>query len=494
MPSYRILSKDDSDAIHWTTLDILEKTGIRIVEGEEILKMLEYKGCKVDFEKETVFFSPSMVEESVRKASKVITRYSPRNPKHDYRLDGRHIYFATDGFCVNTTDLETGEWRPSTGEDVAGIVKVTNALDSYPSVGGMTASFDKPEYIRGLYDVITRLNNTEKPTSVSVGGGNVESLELSRELFSYQLEVAKVVAGGEEALRKRPLLTGGFWGMSPLQFHGLYVEQALKLAELGFPCFAGSMTQAGATAPVTLAGILTVTNAEILGGISIIQLAYPGTQMGTFYIPASFDMKYGQWAAGAPEEALMNAAGVEIARYYGLAVSATGLATSANVPGPQACYEKLMSTILPLLAGPDVIIGAGGLGRSLTASLEELVIDDELCRAMLTSLRGVEINDETLALDVIHTVGPGGHYLAQKHTLDHFMKEQFIPELTDRSGYDEWKKNGEKSLVDRAKKKVKKILKEHSVPPLEKEIQKELHNLIKKAEKELPKKLPTLTV
>jgi len=492
MPSFRILSKDDLDAIHRATLDILKETGIRIVEGEEVLKLLKEKGCTVDFRKETVFFSPSTVEEALKKASKVVTRYSPRNSKYDYKLDGRHIYFSTDGLNVNTADLETGEWRSSTGDDVARIVKVTNVLDSYPSVGGMTASFDKPEYMRGFYDLITRLNNTEKPTGVSVGGGNVESPELSRALFDYQLEVANVVAGGEEALRKRPMLSGGFWGMSPLQFHGLYVKRALKLAGLGFASFVGSMTQAGATAPVTLAGWLAVTNAEVLGGVSIIQLAYPGTQMRIGYEPAAFDMKYGIMAAGAPEESLLNAAAVEVAKYYGFPVSVMGLVTSAKVPGPQACYEKVMSGILPILAGADSIGGAGGLACSLTASLVELVIDDELCKAMLTSIRGVEVNDETLALDVIHKVGPGGHYLAQKHTMNHFMKEQFIPELIDRSGYAEWKKNGEKTLVDRAREKVKKILKEHSVPPLDKDIQKELNNIIKRAEKQLPKRFPGL--
>jgi trimethylamine--corrinoid protein Co-methyltransferase len=149
-----------------------------------------------------------------------------------------------------------------------------------------------------------------------------------------------------------------------------------------------------------------------------------------------------------------------------------------------------MSGILPILAGADMVGGAGGLGCSMTASLEELVIDDELIKAMLTSLHGVEISDETLAIDIIHKVGPGGHYLAQNH----FLKEQFIPELTDRSGYGEWKKAGEKSLVDRAKEKVNKILKEHSVPPLDKDIQKELDSIIKKAEKELPKKFPSLSV
>jgi trimethylamine--corrinoid protein Co-methyltransferase len=492
MPSFRILSKDDLNAIHWATLGILKETGIRIVEGEEVLKLLKEKGCTVDFRKETVFFSPSMVEEALKKASKVVTVYSPRNSKLDYKIDGRHVYFDTDGLNVNTADLETGEWRSSTGDDVAKIVKVTNALDSYPSVGGMTASFDKPEYIRGFHDLITRLNNTEKPTGISVGGGNVESPELSRVLFDYQLEMAEVVAGGEKALSKRPLLRGGFWGMSPLQFHGLYVEQALKLAELGFASFVGSMTQAGATAPVTLAGWLAVTNAEVLGGTSIIQLAYPGTQMSIGYEPAAFDMKYGHMAAGAPEESLLNAAAVEVAKYYGFTASVMGLVTSAKVPGSQACYEKVMSGILPILAGADRVGGAGGLACSMTASLEELVIDDELIKAMLTSLRGVEVNDETLALDVIKKVGPGGHYLAQKHTMDNFMKEQFIPELIDRSSYDEWKKNGETSLVDRAKEKVKKILKEHSVPPLDKDIQKELNNITKRAKKELPKRFPSL--
>ena len=492
MPSFRIFTRDDLNAIHWASLDVLKETGIRMIKGENILKMLKEKGCTVDFKKETVFFSPSIVEESLKKASKVVTVYSPRNPKYDYKIDGRHIYFGTDGLNVNTADLETGEWRSSTTDDVAKITRVTDALDSYPSAGGMTASFDKPEYIRGLYDVVTRLNNTEKPTSISVGGGNVESPELMQALFDYQLEVTKAVAGSEEALRKRPLLSGGFGEMSPLQFHGAYVERALKLAELGFDSYVGSMPQAGATAPVTLAGMLVVTNAEILGGISVTQLAYPGTRMMATYEPAAFDMKRGQWAAGAPEEALMNAASVEIARYYGLTAIVTGLVTSANVPGPQACYEKVMSGILPILAGADVVGGAGGLACSMTASLVELVVDDELCKAMISSIRGVEVNDETLALDVVHNVGPGGHYLAQKHTMNHFMKEQFIPELIDRSGYDEWKKNGEKSLVDRAKEKVKKILEEHSVPPLDKDIQKELDSIIKRAEKELPKRFPYL--
>ena len=494
MPSFRILSKDDLDAIHWATLDVLKETGIRIVGGENSLKLLKKKGCNVNLKKETVYFSPSEVEESLKKTSNVVTVHSPRNPKYDYRLDGRHIYFGTGGLDINTADLETGEWKPSTTNDVARIVKVTDALDSYASADGMTASFDKPEYIRGFYDVIARLNNTEKPTSISIGGGNAESPELSRALFDYQLEIAKVVAGDEEALRKRPLLGGGFWGMSPLQFHGLYVERALKLAELGFPSFAGTMTQAGATAPVTLAGMLVVTNAEVLGGISIIQMLYPGTQMSVSYEPAAFDMKYGQWAAGAPEEAVLSAAAVEISRHYGLASDAIGLVASAKMPGPQACYEKVMSSILPILAGADIIAGGGDIACSVTASFEQLVIDDELCKAMLTSIRGVEVSDETLALDVIKKVGPGGHYLAQKHTMNHFMKEQFIPELIDRSSYDEWKKNGEKSLVDRAKEKVKRILKEHSVPPLDKDIQKELYDIIKRAEKELPKKFPNLSV
>jgi len=480
MPSFQVFNEDRLDAIHSASLDVLEKTGVKILHGETVLKMLKENGCDVDFEKSVVFFPSYLVDEAVRKTPKTITDYG-RNPKYDCKLDGRHIYFTTDTETTNTVDLKTGEWRPSTKEDFEKLTRVTDALESYAAGGHLTTCLDKPANTRCLHDYATALNSTEKPC-----GWSVYPPELASQLTDYQLEIATAVAGSEKRLRERPLGEGGFCTESPLKFDGRYVETTLRLAKLGFPCWVASMPLGGATAPVTLAGSLVVTNAEILSGLSTIQLACPGTHVRVDYLMGSLDMKTGLWGEG-PEEALLCAAAVEIARYYRLCVTVNGFLTSAKMSGAQASYEKTMSTLLPILAGADIVYGAGSLNGGITASFEELIIDDELCRALLKAVQGIDVNDETLALDVIQKVGPGGHYLAEKHTIQHFKEEHFFPEITDRSSHDSWKKSGGKNLVERARERAEKILEEHWPTPLDRDVQKEISEIIRRAEDELPK-------
>lgn len=480
MPTFRVFTEDGLNAIHLASLDVLENTGIKIFHGERVLRMLKEKGCTVDSEKGVVLFPSYLIEEALKKTPKTVVTYG-RNPKYDCKLDGRHIYFTTDTETTNTVDLQTGEWRPSTTEDFEKLTRVADALESYASGSHLTTCLDKPANTRCLHDYAIALNNTEKPC-----GWSVYPPELASQLTDFQLEIATAVAGSEKKLKERPLGEGGFCTESPLKFEGRYVETSLELAKLGFPCWVGSMPLGGATAPVTLAGSLVVTNAEILGGLSTIQLACPGTGLRVDYLMGSLDMKHGSWGEG-PEEALLCAGAVEIARYYGLCVSVNGFLTSAKMSGAQASYEKTISTVFPILAGADVVYGAGSLNGGLAASFEELVIDDELCRALLKSAQGIEVDDETLALDVIQRVGHDGHYLADKHTLRHFEEEHFFPELTDRSSYDAWKKTGGKSLVKRAKEKAEEILKEHWPTPLDKDVQKEISEIIRRAEKELLK-------
>jgi len=480
MPSFRVFTEDGLDAVHSASLDVLERTGIRIFHGERVLKMLKENGCIVDFGKGVVLFPSYLVEEALKKTPKTVVMYG-RNPKYDCKLDGRHIYFTTDTETINTVDLQTGEWRSSTKEDFEKLTRVTDALESYAAGGHLTTCLDKPANTRCLYDYATALNSTEKPC-----GWSVYPPDLASQLTDYQLEIATAAAGSKKKLRERPLGGGGFCTESPLQFEGRYIETTLKLAKLGFPCWVDSMPLGGATAPVTLAGSLVMTNAEILSGLSTIQLGCPGTSMGVGYLMGSLDMKTGLWGEG-PEEGLLCAGAVEMARYYGLCVTVNGFLSSAKMSGAQASYEKAMSTVLPILAGADVVYGAGSLNGGIAASFEELVIDDELCRALLKSVQGIAVNDETLALDVIHRVGPGGHYMAEKHTLQHFKEEHFFPELMDRSAYDSWKKAGGRSIVKKAREKAEEILKEHWPTPLDKDVQKEISEIIRRAEKELPK-------
>jgi len=186
----------------------------------------------------------------------------------------------------------------------------------------------------------------------------------------------------------------------------------------------------------------------------------------------NLDMKTGLWGQG-PEEGLLCAGAVEVARYYGFRVTVNGFHTASKMSGAQTSYEKTMSTLLPVLAGADEVYGAGGLEGGMAASFEELIMDDEICRAVLKAVQGIEVNDETLAIDVIDKVGPGGHFLAEKHT--------------DRQSYDAWKKAGGKSMVKRAREKTEEILKEHWPTPLDKDVQKEISEIIGRAEKKLPK-------
>jgi len=480
MPSFRVFTEEALDAIHLASLEVLERTGVRIHHSERILKMLRDHGCTVDFEKGVVLFPSYLVEEAVKKTPKTFSSYG-RNPKYDYKLDGRHIYFTTDTETTNTVDLSTGEWRPSTKEDLEKLTRVTDALEAYASGGHLTTSLDKPNNVRCLHDYAAALNNTEKPC-----GWSVYPPELAMQLTNYQLKIATAAAGSEKKLRERPLGDGDFCTESPLKFEGRYVEIALKLAKLGFPCSVASMPLGGATAPVTLAGSLVITNAEILSGVCTIQLASPGTSTSVAYLMGNLDMKTGLWGQG-PEEGLLCAGAVEVARYYGFRVSVNGFNSASKMSGPQASYEKAMSTLLPVLAGADVVYGAGSLEGGMAASFEELVMDDELCRAVLKSVDGKEVNDETLAIDVINKVGSGGHFLAEKHTLKHFQDVLFFPELSDRNSYDAWKKAGGKSMIKRARERAEEILENHWPTPLDRDVNKEISDIIERAEKELPK-------
>ncbi len=197
-------------------------------------------------------------------------------------------------------------------------------------------------------------------------------------------------------------------------------------------------------------------------------------------------MKTGLWGQG-PEEGLLCAGAVEVARHYGFRATVLGFNTACKMSGAQASYEKTMSTLLPVLAGADIVYQAGSLQGGMAASFEELIIDDEICRAVLKAVQGIEVNDETLAVDVINKVGSTGHFLAEKHTLKHFKDVLFFPELSDRNSYDAWKKKGGKSMIKRAREKAEQILRDHWPTPLDKDVQKEISEIIGRAEKELPK-------
>jgi len=473
---FRVLSRDNLEAIHLATLEILERTGVKVY-SEKILKMLDEAGCVVDFEKQSALIPSYLVNEALMKKGSV--RLYARNPKYDVQLDGRHVHINTDGIGVNTLDLETGQRRPSTRDDIKKSAIIADALDDIHVYWPMVSALNIPAQIRHLHEIATSFENTEKHVQIETTTQPEEA--------KYIIDIAAAVAGGEDELRERPVLSSLHCSFAPLQHGGRDTEAALEFAKAGVPVAFMGMPQAGATGPVTLAGSIVVNNAEVLSALVISQLAWPGAPVIYGAGAAAFDMRTGSRAAGGPEHGLMDAALGELAKYYRMSSIVGGFSANANVPGGQACYEKIMSGLPPFLSGCDLIVGIGLIEDCATLPFEQIIIDVEIVKMIHRLAQGIEVKDETLALDVIDKVGPSGHYLSERHTREYFRKEHFIPEITDRRAYESWLKDGAKTIVDRAKESVRTILREHRPVPLGKDISQQVMTIIEKADKKLAK-------
>ena len=472
--NFSVLSKEDLEAIHQTTLDVLETTGFKI-NSQKCLKILEKAGCEVDYKSQVTLIPSHLVKEALRKNRKSI-RLCARNPKYDVNLDQRHVYITTDGNGTQTIDLETGERRTSTKEDIAKSAIISDAVDAVDIYWPMVSAQDYPAHIRHLHDLEASLANTEKHITFET--------TMSPEEARYQIEMAAAVVGSEKELRKRPIISSLHCTSAPLQMDGNCMEAALEFAKAGVPVMLFGMPQLGATGPVTLAGSIVVNNAEVLSCLVITQREHPGAPVIYGAGIAAFDMKALKRAGGGPEHGLAGAAAGELARYYGMPSIVGGFVSTAKTPGAQACYEKFTSGFLPVFSGCSMIAGIGLLDDCTTLALEEILIDAEIVKIVFRIARGIEVSDNTLALNLIRKVGAGGSFLAERHTLEYLRKEHFIPELTDRRSYEAWLKDGAKDVTKRAKEKVKAILQTHQPQPLEKDAQVEIQSILEQAKRE----------
>jgi len=473
--TFSVLSKGDLDAIHWATLDLLETIGIKIF-SQKCLKILEQAGCTVDWKKSSALIPSHLVEEALRK-NRASIRLCARNPKYDANLDGRHVYITTDGNGTHAFDLETGQRRMSTKDDIVKSAIVSDQLDAVHIYWPMVSSQDFSPHTRHLHDLEASLMHTEKHVTVETTTDPVEA--------QYQIDMAAAAVGGTQEFRKRPIISSLHCSSAPLQVNGDSLEAALKFAEAGVPIMFMGMPQPGATGPATLAGSIAVSNAEVLACLVTSQLACPGSSVIYSAGIAAFDMKTCTRAGGGPEHALTGAASAELARYYGVPSLVGGFVSTAKKPGVQSSYEKLTSGFPAVFAGCSMIAGIGLLCDCTVLALEELVIDAEIAKIAFRLAQGIEVNDNTLALDVIRKVGPGGNFLAEKHTLDYFKREHFLPDLSDRRPYETWLKDGAKDIVKRAKEKVKTMLEKHQGKPLDEDVQKEIQEIIRKADEKL---------
>ena len=469
--SLNILTPEEVQRIHTATLDVIENVGVRF-PSKKALDIWESHGAKVDRDSSIVKAPGTLVERALKSAPPAYA-LAARDPAQDLMMDGNHVFLGTDGCGVEILDIHSGERRRSCLQDVVEIARVADYQEEIAFHWVPLSAQDKPPETRGLHEIKAIWDNSTKHVQT-------ESIYNEREARAA-IEMASIIAGGREALRKRPLLSIMQCTAPPLGQDGGSLEAALLGAEAGLPV--GFMTMAACltTGPATLAGNLVVGNAEVISATALIQLAYPGAPV--FYAAAqtASDLRTGAYTGGGPEDYLFGAATNVLADFYNIPLSMGSFATGAKEPNWQAGVDGALSTFMASIVMSDMLLGAGFLHGSRIWSYAELLMDCEIYRIIQKMLQGIEVNDETLALEAIRNVGPGGNFLKQKHTSRH-MREIFLPQYMDRRPYNEWeiKRDG---AGDWALAKARQILETYQPDVLDERLSAEIQSIIDAVEK-----------
>jgi len=463
----KILSNDEVHDIHTATLEVLERTGV-IIRQKKALELLEQAGAAVDYSKSLVRIPGHLVEEAVSKTPKSFIWHA-RSPKNNIRIGGEPTKFGPASGGVNIIDLETGECRIPTKRDTEQQVRLIDALENI-SINFPPASFsDVSAEVSDIYTIALTVKNTSKC---------IIGESYARDIAHDSIRIAAALAGGEEELRKKPTIAAYIDPISPLVYDKGMVEALIEYASYGQLIFMTVMALAGATGPATLAGLLVQQNAEVLSGLLIAHLVNPHAPVVYGNVSCPMDMRTGDSSTGSPEVGLLGAAFVQLAKYYGMPCSA-GAQCNAKVPDAQASYEKATSLMMAVMAGADFVdLFAGTIESFRTASYEQLVIDDELAGMALRCAEGIEVTAETMARDVIDRVGPGGNFLADKHTSEWFRKEHYYSKLGDRRSRVDWENSGSKNIREQARDRAREILANHEPEPIDPTIWREIERII----------------
>lgn len=465
MPRLHILDLGDIEAIDEATRTLLSQSGVD-VHSPRARKTLVDFGAQTTGDGSRVKIPEATLEEALRVAPREIVLGS-RDGKHDLRVPDGAVHMATDGCGVNVLDFETGERRPSTRKDLAQLTRVADALEVLDYQWPMSVAGDVPNEVHDLVEAATALENTTK---------HIQHEALSAEEARAIIAMAAEIQGGPDELRGRPLVSSIQCPVSPLILEEGSSEALMEFGKAGVPVAPMSMVLMGGSSPVDRASALVVSNAEILASVCLSQAAAPGAPIFWSIASGPIDMRSGSFGAGSPEMAVLSAAGAELARHYRLPSLVASLASDADTPGFQAGIEKMGTGLATLLAGPDTVSGIGGLDTDSTMSLEQLVLDAEIVSYIRSVMQPVLVNPETLHLDMLLRVGPAGNYLKEKHTLTHFRNALWSSKLLLREGYIEGRP-AEERVRERARLRVREILKEHQVPPLDPDVRRRIWEL-----------------
>ncbi|UCG02491.1 MAG: trimethylamine methyltransferase family protein [Candidatus Heimdallarchaeota archaeon] len=484
LPPLTILSMEQVDEIHQASLKVLKNTGVRVL-SQQALDILKENKCEI--KSNTVFIDSELIEDVLHRCPSSFTWFSvhPDSQKH-IKLESGRVNYTISHSPTHIIDFK-GKRRRSTYQDIEDMTRLGDALEMM-HLGGSGLSGTVEEIDQGLdlmtaaaYRFIYEVKNTDKPLFIPPSGMTPEDGLEFFNLFREDLS----------ELQKKPCSWAWVNTVSPLMHNETMIEYALGFAMFGLPVLFCPEVMAHATGPATLGGTLVQHNAEVLSGIVICQLANesygiappPPIVYGT--ASSILDPRTAQITLGAPEAGLMNVLTAQMARHYNLPTRGTAGCTDSKVLDAQAGQEAAMNALLASMGGVNLIVNAfGGLGPGIqAASYAAMVFNNESLKAINRVLRGIEISDEALAVDVIHDVGPGGEYLSHSHTLKHFRSEFFLPKLFDRTDFEVFEKSEKQDFVMRANEIAYEIINSHQPPKLDKYITKQLDEIMKNIHK-----------
>ena len=463
-------TEDQMRDFHTAALEILEDTGT-IVHHDQAVKLLQAAGAYVK-DGNRVYLPGGLVEKAIQSAPSRITIYD-RNGNPAMYLEGRKVYYGTGSDCPNLLDSFTGERREFLSADVEDAVKLVDALPFIDFVMSMGLAPDIPIEVQYQKKYATMIRNSTKPQVITAA---------NKATLNDIIDIASAVVGGREELSRKPLFVLYDEPTSPLVHTREALEKLLFMAENSLPINYSPGTMAGGTSPMTMAGSIAQANAEILAGLVIHQLQKPGAPFVFGAGMSPMDMQSMQPTYSSPEAMVEQAGLCQIGRcLYDLPTWGFGGCSASKLADTQAVNEATTYILMAGLMGTNLVHDVGYLEFGLTYSFDLLVMCDEFIGQVRRMMEGIQVDREHLAVETIKRVGPGGHFLQDDHTLNHF-RDNWQPDITDRRTHETWAADGATTMEQRAKAKIKHILDTHEPQSLTPEVDKAIDDILKRAE------------
>jgi len=465
---YQPLSRDKIGRIHESALRVLEEVGVK-VDLDEALEIFSGAGARIDAEDKRVRIPARIVEKYIGSAPSTVILYG-REPQNNLILEKTKVYMGTGGAALKVIDPDSGKKRASNLQDIARMAKLVDGLENIHFYTIPCTAQDVPQDKVSINEFYASISNTAK---------HVMGPAHSPQDVSDVIDMAAIVCSGQKNLRERPFISFvASWMVSPLTFDPKVTEILMEIVRRGMPVALSAAPMAGATSPITMAGTLTQLHAEEMAGVVFTQLINPGAPVLYGGIPGMADMHDLSYKAGGVEFGFMNAAVSQLATYIDIPNYCSAGITEAKIPGMQAIYEKTFSICQCALAGSNYVHHAAGVLESLlTVGYGQFVIDNEIIGMAMKMIKGIEVDADTLAIDLINEVGPGGNFFSTRHTRKYLRNEYFEPMLMPRSARTSPEASQEYQpleILHYAREKAREILEEHenlAIPPaIDKEI------------------------